>query len=135
MSVKDDIEKLLKDMKLEYEWDEKTSRFLLKFRIAGKYLYAFVIIGKKWIVTSIPLIRISELEDKVNLKDFYETILKETFYLKEVNYGLTEEGVLVSHAETAIEAFNPNDFKVELSSAILGFRYFFETILPRFINK
>lgn len=135
MSIKEDIEKLLKDMKLEYEWDEEASRFLLKLKIANKYLYAFIIIGKKWIVTSIPLIKVSELENKVNLKDFYETILKETFYLKETNYGLTEEGILVSHVETSIDVFDPNNFKVELSSAILGFKYFFETILPRFIDK
>jgi len=56
----------------------------------------------------------------------------ETFYLYEVTYGLTKEGLIVVHAETSTKALSFENFSTELKSVAFGTKYFVEKILPDF---
>ncbi|RLE68388.1 MAG: hypothetical protein DRJ34_03115 [Thermoprotei archaeon] len=130
------ITEYLNKLNLKYQYEAKNNRIRIPFilKVGEKKYTAYIYISwnEKWILCVTPLVRVADIPPEVSREEVYERLLLETYYLYEVTYGLTKDGYIVVHAETAVSALSFENFDIELRSIIFGVKYFIEKILPDF---
>jgi len=128
------ISDFLGKMDLRYDYDEKNNNFSIHFDVKfGEevlHFQVFVFYNEDWISIVAPLIRESDLPKEVDKLEFYKKLLRETYYLNEVTYGLTENDDIVVHAESATQALDFENFKVEFYSVVYGIEHFLNEVIP-----
>lgn len=128
------ISDFLSKMNLRYNHDEKNNNFAVHFDIKfGEeilHFQVFVFYSKDWISIVAPLIRENDLPKEVDKLEFYKKLLRETYYLNEVTYGLTKNDDVVVHAESATQALDFENFKIEFYSVIYGIEHFLNEVIP-----
>ena len=128
------INDFLNKMDLDFERDDETNRFTIhfgmKFGEESIHFHIFIFYDDKWITIVAPLIRDKDLPEEIDKLSFYKTLLRETYYLNEVTYGLTENDDIVVHAETATNALGFDNFKVEFYSVVYGIEHFLREVVP-----
>ncbi len=125
----------LTKMKLNFSYEKEDKTFISPYEVSGKEFVVNVFVGEKWIQIGALLVKAEELPINLNKEVFYARLLQDTFYLKEVSFGLTKNGDIVVHAETYVDALSFENFKTELGSVVYGIRYFVENIMKEFPVK
>jgi len=128
------ISDFLSKMDLNFEHEEKDGRFKVSFDVKyGEevlHFRVFIFYDEDWITIVAPLIRESDLPKEADKLEFYKKLLRETYYLNEVTYGLTEGDDVVVHAETATRALDFENFRVEFYSVVYGIEHFLNEVVP-----
>jgi len=126
------LNEFLKKMELKFKYDKKARAFFVPFRIDDRDFMILITIRGKWITTASLIVRNSDLPPDLNREEFYARLLKETFYLNEVTYGLTKDNDVVVHAETHVDALSFENFKTEFWSVVYGIKHFLDRIFPEY---
>jgi hypothetical protein len=85
-----------------------------------------------WIDTGALIVSKDDIPNDIDREKLYAKLLMDNLYIKEVNYGLTIDGDIIIHAETAIESFKFENFETEFGSVIYGIQNYVENIEPEF---
>jgi len=134
--LSDKVESILNEMKLKFYIGKGGKEFIVPFLLStseGKIRTNVIVrVVGDWILTVAPLIDISSIPNQNDRLRLFERLLLDTYYLKEVTYGLSEEGTLVVHSETQKSALTLDNFKPEFFSVVFGVQHFIEKIIPEF---
>ena len=126
------VKQFLEKMNLKFEYDENAKVFFVPFKIDEREFMVVISIRGKWVTTAALIVRNNDLPPDLNKEEFYARLLKETFYLNEVTYGLTKDNDVIVHAETSTEALSFENFKTEFWSVVYGIKHFLEEIAPHY---
>jgi len=130
------IKEILEKMNLKFFVGKEEKEFVVPFLIEtseGKVrANVLVRIVGDWILTVAPIIDIDSILNRDDRLRLYERLLLDNYYLKEVTYGLSEEGTIVVHAETHKNALTFENFKGEFFSVVFGVQHFVEKLIPEF---
>ena len=134
-NIKNKLENFLKKMNLKYFYDEDKGVFAVPFEIRGERVMISIIPGEKWIYVGSAIVNVKNLPPEVDREKLFALLLRETLYIPEVTYGLTDQGDIVAHAETATKAFEYKNFEIEFFSVVYGVQHFLENIATKFPIK
>jgi len=119
-------------MGLAYTYVEKDRVFVVPFKGDDKVFNVLVTIRDDWVITSALAARKDELPPDINREELYGLLLRLSFELSEVTFGLTEKGDIVVHAESHVDALSFENFKVEFTSVVFGVFFFSKEIAPKY---
>jgi len=129
------IRDFLTKMELNFSYEEEEKKFILPYEFSGKDFVVNVFVGEKWIMIGVLLAKAEELPANLNKEVFYARLLRDTFYISEVAFGLTNSGDVVVHAETYVDALTFENFRIEFGSVVYGIKHFIENIMKDFPVK
>jgi len=118
------IHDFLKKMNLKYEFVEKDRLFVVPFSSDSRRFNVLVLVRDEWVNVIALAAKKDDLPANLNREKFYEMLLRLTLELNEVTFGLTEDGDVVVHAQTHVNALEFENFKVEFTSVVFGVDYF-----------
>ena len=124
------VKVFLDSMGVNYVFDEEEGVIVAPFKIKGKVYPILIMVMGEWVLTVARLVNMSELPSNLDREKFYQRLLRDTFYLSEITYGLMDNGDVVVHASTHIDALNYKDFRTEFASIIAGISHYRERIEP-----
>ena len=120
----------LDSMGVNYVFDEEEGVIVAPFKIKGKVYPILIMVMGEWVLTVARLVNVNELPSNLDREKFYACLLRDTFYLSEITYGLMDNGDVVVHASTHVDALNYEDFKTEFASVVAGISHYRERIEP-----
>ncbi len=128
------VSEFLKKMGLEYRYMDEEKIFVVPFASekTGRKFNVLIVVRGDWVTAAAIAARREELPRDVDEKELYKLLLRLTFELSEVTFGLTEHGDIVVHAESHVKALEFENFKVELGSVVFGMEYFTREIMPNY---
>jgi hypothetical protein len=128
--IKPEPKQLVKEYlhRMGYEPIEKEGRYLIPFDIENEKYNVLVFFHEEWVETGTLLVESKELPEALNKEGLYARLLMDTLYAREVTYGLTTDGNVIVHAETAIKSLSFDNFQTEFNSVLAGIKHFVSTI-------
>jgi len=133
MALEETYEKIrsfLNMMGLKFFFDEEDKVFVVPFEIEDKVFPVLVIPQQKWILTVAKIANVKKDLPDVNKENLYRKLLRETFYLNEVTYGLTDDEDVVVHAEESVSSLSFENFQTEFFSVVAGLKHWLDSIKP-----
>jgi len=125
------VREFLEKMNLHFKYVEKDKVFVVPFEAEdGRRFNVIVAIRGDWVTTAAIAARREELPKDVDEKRLYELLLRLSFELNEVSFGLTDKGDIVVHAESHVRALDLENFKIEFASVVFGVEYYAREIAP-----
>lgn len=138
-SIVDTLESYFKKMNVNYEHKPENNLFFVYFNLATEdykgEIRILVHYTDKWVTVVAPLINENHLPREIDRKRLYRKLLEDTFYLNEVTFGMTREGDIVVHAETASHALSYENFRMEFYSVLYGVEYFVRKLVPSLLEE
>ena len=107
-------------------------RLIVPFNYGGQEFHINILYSDNWVESGALIVSAENLPSDIDRERLYARLLMDNLYIKEVNYGLTHEGDILIHAETAIEAFGFDNFETEFGSVIYGIQNYIENVEPEF---
>jgi len=107
-------------------------RLIISFTYGNQEFLINVLYLNNWIDTGALIVSADDIPKDIDREKLYAKLLMDNLYIKEVNYGLTIDGDIIIHAETAIESFKFENFETEFGSVIYGIQNYVENIEPEF---
>ena len=126
------IHEFLKKMDLKYKFVEEDKVFIVPFSGDEKQFNVLVIVRGDWVNVVAMAAKKDELPANLDKEEFYRTLLRLTLELNEVTFGLTEDGDVVVHAQTHVNALEFENFRVEFASVVFGVDYFSKNVASKF---
>lgn len=122
----------LKEMNVEYLYDESEDVIVVPFRVGSRVYAVIVAVMGDWLLTVSRVAGLEDLPESASREGFLARLLRDTFYLNEVTYGLTDNGDVVVHACTNLETLTFEGFRDEFYSVVAGVHHFVEEVEPEF---
>lgn len=118
----------LDKMGIKYIVDEEHNAIIAPYEIRGRDFLVVVLFSESWVLTAAKIVGLNELPPELDREKFFARLLMDTFYLNEITYGLTKDGLIVAHAESHVDALSFENFKVEFFSVVAGIAHFIDEI-------
>ncbi len=125
----------LSKMGLKYVYDDEEKAFITRFHIdtSKGVVDAFIIVKvtDNWVIIFSPLMSKKSIPRDVDRLKLYMRLLRDTFYLNEIVYCITEKGDIVTKSETHVKALSYDNFRVEFYALLAGIKHFVESIASK----
>lgn len=126
------VREFLDKMGVNYYFDEEEQQYILPYILDEHEIMVVVRILNDWILAYAPLLRGKNIPSDILRTEFFARLLRETLYLHEINYGLTDNNDVIVHSEIYAKNLTFETFKGGYNAVLLGAKHFYENILPDF---
>ncbi|HDJ25823.1 MAG TPA: hypothetical protein ENF34_00695 [Candidatus Bathyarchaeota archaeon] len=125
------VREFLEKMGLEFKYVEEDKVFVVPFVSEdGRRFNVVVAVRGDWVTTAAIAAKRDELPRDVDERKLYELLLRLSFEMNEVTFGLTDKGDVVVHAESHVKALSLENFRIEFASVVFGVEYFARKVAP-----
>lgn len=138
MGKVEEIKKVFEEMNLNVYYSREGNFFIVPFILETKSgereLKVFVKITDNWILTFALLEEVDNIPASARPR-LYEELLEKNLYGREIKYSITEldKEYITAQAETRVQAFSREDFKVEFNGVLAAALVFYDDILPKYL--
>jgi len=129
------IKTYLDKMGVKFIHNKEDDVIVTPFKIGDKLYAVIIAVMGDWVLTVARVAGVDEIPPDASREELFARLLKDTFYLNEVTYGLTDNGDIVVHAGSSIEALDYENFKTEFYSVVAGIHHYVEEIEPEFLAR
>jgi len=125
------VREFLEKMGLRFKYVEEDKVFVVPFQSEdGRRFNVIVAVRGDWVTTAALAAKKDELPPNLDERKLYELLLRLSFEMNEVTFGLTDKGDVVVHAESHVKALSLENFRIEFASVVFGVDYFAKEIAP-----